>query len=220
MSLDEERGDDAGRGPAYRIETERLVLRCWKPTDAAPLKVAIDASLDHLRPWMAWAEQEPEELQAKVERLRRARGEFDLGQDFGYGIFDRAEREVLGAAGLHTRVGAEAREIGYWIHKQHTNRGLATEAAAALTKVAFLVDGVARVEIHCDPANARSLAVPRKLGFLHEATLRKRKVAPGGNRRDSMIWTLLAEAFPQSTAFKSTVTAFDAIGRKLALLEG
>jgi RimJ/RimL family protein N-acetyltransferase len=206
---------NSGRGPAYRVQTQRLVLRCWQPADAAPLKAAIDASLEHLRPWMPWAEHEPQELQAKVERLRRLRGEFDLGQDFGYGIFDRAETQLLGATGLHPRVGPDAREIGYWIHKDHINKGLATEAVAALTSVAFLVDGVARVEVHCDPQNARSLAVPRKLGFVHEATLRQRKVAAGGLLRDTMIWSVLADEFRNNPAFNVGTEAFDALGRKL-----
>jgi RimJ/RimL family protein N-acetyltransferase len=135
-------------------------MRCWEPADALLLKAAIDASLDHLRPWMPWAQHEPEELEAKIERLRRYRGNFDLGQDFVYGVFDRDETQVLGSSGLHTRVGKGAREIGYWIHADHVNQGLATETSAALTRVAFEVDVVGRVEIHCDPANERSAAVP------------------------------------------------------------
>ncbi len=71
-----------GPGPAYRIKTLRMVLRCWDPADAPLLKAAIDENLDHLRPWMPWAHDEPEELQAKIERLRVMRGKFDLGQDF------------------------------------------------------------------------------------------------------------------------------------------
>ena len=112
-----------GRGPAYRIHTERTVLRCWDPADAPLLKEAIDASLDHLRPWMPWAENEPEDLPAKVARLRRFRAEFDLGQNFIYGIFDREERRVLGGTGLHLRVGPGALEIGYWIRADETNQG-------------------------------------------------------------------------------------------------
>src|SRR5262249_8657453 len=101
----------SGQGPGYRIHPNRVVLRGWQPTDAPLLKAAIEASLEHLRPWMLWAQHEPEDLHSKIERLRRCRGEFDLGQDFIYGIFNRAETEVLGGTGLHTRVGAGAREI-------------------------------------------------------------------------------------------------------------
>jgi RimJ/RimL family protein N-acetyltransferase len=102
----------SGQGPAYRIHTQRLVLRCWQPADAPLLKAAIDANLEHLRPWMLWAQHEPTDRRGKIEHLRRCRGEFDLGQDFAYGMFARAETQVLGSTGLHTRAGAGAREMG------------------------------------------------------------------------------------------------------------
>lgn len=202
-------------GPAYRIHTPRLILRCWHPADAPLLKAALDESLDHLRPWMPWTKEEPQKLQDKVEWLRRARGKFDLGRDFVYGIFSRDESQVLGSTGLHTRVGEGAREIGYWIHKDHVNQGLATEAAAALTKVAFEIDEVKRVEVHCDPRNVRSAAIPRKLGFVHEATLRQRAVDADGEPRDTMIWTLLADEYPTSPAASAEIEAFDATGGRL-----
>lgn len=202
-------------GPAYRVHTRRLLVRCWDPADAPLVKAAIDASLEHLRPWMPWAENEPEDLQAKIERLRAWRGKFDLGQDFVYGVFSPDEKEVLGSSGLHTRVGEGAREIGYWIHVDHVNQGLATEVAGALTKVAFEVDGVQRVEIHCDPRNARSAAVPRKLGFMHEATLRQRTADAQGRRRDAMIWTLLVEEYETSMAERTEIEAYDAAGRRI-----
>ncbi len=108
-----------GPGPIYRISTQRMVIRCWQPGDAPLLKKAIDESREHLKPWMPWAHNEPETVQTYVDRTRRWRGMFDLGQDFVFGIFDRSEKIVLGGTGLHTRVGESAREIGYWIHKDH-----------------------------------------------------------------------------------------------------
>jgi RimJ/RimL family protein N-acetyltransferase len=212
-----ERTAPSGAGPAYRIHTRRLVLRCWHPQDAPLLKAAIDTSLEHLRPWMVWAQYEPTDLHRKIEHLRRSRGAFDLGEDFPYGIFNREETRVLGSTGLHTRVGAGAREIGYWIHQDYINQGLATEATAALTKVAFAIDQVTRIEIHCDPNNVRSSAVPRKLGFCHEATLRQRIRTPDGQPRDTMIWTLLANEYPTSPAAAAEIEAFDVIGRSLPL---
>ncbi|MGD8968100.1 MAG: GNAT family protein [Anaerolineae bacterium] len=202
-------------GPAYRIQTQRLIIRCWQPSDAALLKAAIEESLDHLRPWMPWAQDEPQELQDRVGWLRRARGKFDMDRDFVYGIFSPDESQVLGGTGLHTRVGEGAREIGYWIHQDYINQGLATETAAALTKVAFEVDEVNRVEIHCDPQNVRSAAIPRKLGFVHEATLRQRVADADGERRDTMIWTLFADEYPTSPAASAEIEAFDAIGQRI-----
>ena len=68
--------------PAYRINTPRLVLRCWDPADATLLSTAISESLDHLRPWMPWVQEEPQPIDARVNRLRRFRGDFDLDRDY------------------------------------------------------------------------------------------------------------------------------------------
>jgi len=202
-------------GPAYRIETERTVLRCYEPRDAAPLKSAVDASLDRLLPWLPWAHDEPQTLAAKIELLRQFRGKFDLGQDFIYGIFDPAETELLGGTGLHTRVGEGAREIGYWIATGHEGRGLVTETTAALVRVGFEIEHLARVEIHCDPANLRSIAIPRRLGFHHDGTLRQRIPQRHGPPTDRMIWTLLADEYTASPCSAAPVRAFDAIGRAI-----
>jgi len=197
-------------GPAYRVVTPRLIIRCWNPTDAPLFKAAIDVSIEHLLPWMPWAANEPTDLDTKIGLLRRFRGQFDLGQDFVYGIFDRDETEALGGTGLHTRLGTDAREIGYWVRADRINQGIAAETAAALTRVVFEIDRLDRVEIHCDADNVRSAAVPRKLGFTHEATLHKRRVA--GKVRDTLVWTLLAEDYPASPAARVEIEAFDAVG--------
>jgi RimJ/RimL family protein N-acetyltransferase len=124
--------ENARRTMPYRVESERLVLRCWQPDDARLLKEAVDSSLDHLRPWMPWAVYEPQSIEAKADRLRVFRGEFDLDRDYVYGILSRDERLALGSSGLHTRLDAGGLEIGYWIRTSHVGRGLATEAASAL----------------------------------------------------------------------------------------
>jgi RimJ/RimL family protein N-acetyltransferase len=182
------------------------------------MKAAIDASLEHLRPWMPWAAEEPQELQKKIASIRRFRGKFDLDQDYVYGIFDREETRVLGGAGLHTRVGPAALEIGYWIRGDAINQGYASEASAALTRVAFAVHGVHRMEIHCDPQNVRSAAVPRKLGYtLDDIRRQNLQFGEGGPWRDSMIWTLLEEEYPNTPCAAAEIEAYDAFGRQLRL---
>lgn len=200
------------KGPAYRIETERLVIRCWQPTDAPLLKDAIDESLPHLAPWMPWAAAEPETVDTKVRRIRRWRANFDADDDYIYGIFSRDETQVLGGSGLHTRAGDNAREIGYWIRGSHVRQGLATEMAAALTRVGFEVDGVGRIEIHCAPENHASAGVPRKLGYTHEATLRAGLARDDGSFRPTMIWTMLAAELASSPAANVRIRAHDCTG--------
>lgn len=203
------------KGPVYRVETERLVLRCWNPADAQMLKDAIDASIDHLRPWMSWIENEPQSLDEKIQLLRTFRSKFDRNEDFVYGVFDHDEQQVLGGTGLHTRRGDDAREIGYWIHVDHINKGYATEVSAALTHVAFELDEVRRVEIRCNVDNTASAAIPKKLRFTHEATRRRLLREADGSYSDTMIWTLLDDEYPNSPAANAAVAAFDAFGRRI-----
>jgi RimJ/RimL family protein N-acetyltransferase len=202
-------------GPAYRIRTPRLVVRCWEPQDAPRFTEAISASWHHLQPWFPWAQGSPPTLQANVALLRRWRGEFDLDRDFVYGIFSVDETLALGSSGLHTRRGQGVREIGYWIHADHVNRGYATETAAALTRVAFEIDGARHAEIHCLTTNAPSAAVARKLGYVHEADLRRRMAIKDDDYRDTMVWTMLAEEYPDSPAAEVTIEAYDAAGQRL-----
>ena len=201
---------------AYRIETRRTVIRCWNPQDAPLLEAAVDASRDHLHPWVPWA-HESQDLEERIELLRRFRGQFDLDQDYFYGIFNLDESRVLGGTGLHKRLGERAREIGYWIHVDYINQGYATEVVTALSRVAFEIEQVSRVEIHCDPGNVRSAAVPRKAGFTHEATLRNRYFESDGKPRDTMIWTLFADEYQGSPASEAEIKVFDVIGRPLTL---
>ena len=201
----------------YRIEiSDGPVLRCWEPRDAALLKDAVDSSLDHLRQWMPWAHGEPQSLGEKVELLRLFRGNFDLGQDYVYGIFSADESEALGGSGLHTRVGDGAFEIGYWIRASQVGRGIATITAAALTKVGIELGCADRIEIHVDPANEASCRIPRRLGYREEGTLRRRLPTAGGTpRRDAVIFSLLAEELAGSSAAATQLRAFDARGVEL-----
>jgi len=193
--------------PAYRIETERLVVRCYQPTDAPLLAESVTESVEHLKPWMPWAHDEPMPLEKKLEGVKRFRGMFDLSQNYIYGIFNPEETKLLGGTGLHPRLGDNELEIGYWIHKDYINKGLVTESSAALVQVAFEIIHVHRVEIHCDPGNLASASIPRKLGFTHEGTLRQK--TPFLDRwSDSMIWGLLETEYPNSPSSKIKIKVF------------
>jgi RimJ/RimL family protein N-acetyltransferase len=176
--------------PPERIETERFVLRRWSPRDAPRFKQALDSSLHELREWIPWALDEPSDLDVLEERLARYQEDFVSGRDALYAIMDPHEREVLGGVGLYRRVGPGAVEIGYWVRSDSTGRGLATRATAALTDVARGLPDVDRIEIHCDPRNGASVAIPRKLGYRWRETRVDGTEWPDGKPRDLMIWDL------------------------------
>ncbi|HEY3578200.1 MAG TPA: GNAT family protein [Gaiellaceae bacterium] len=198
----------------YRIETERLVIRCYEPRDAPLLKDAIDSSLDHLRPWMPWVEHEPQTLEEKTELLRGFRSAFDAGENFIHGIFRSDESELVGGTGLHPRIEEGGLEIGYWVRASAARQGFVTESTAALTRVGFEVCAADRIEIRIEPGNEASFGVPRKLGFVEEATLRRRLPGrAGGPLRDVTIFTMFREDFDPSIA--PGIRAFDARGEQI-----
>jgi RimJ/RimL family protein N-acetyltransferase len=202
--------------PPYRVVTDRVVARCWEPRDAPLLKEAVDSSLGELRPWMPWALSEPQTVEEKVQLLRRFRGQFDLGEGFVYGLFSPDESEVVGGSGLHARVGVGAFEIGYWIRSSMAGQGIATEVSAALTRVGFELCGADRIEIHVEPANEPSLRIPRKLGYVEEATLRRRLyAAPGGEPRDAVVFSLFRSDYPATPAASAQFEAYDALGKRV-----
>jgi RimJ/RimL family protein N-acetyltransferase len=199
----------------YRIVTERLELRCWDPCEAPALKAAVDGSLEQLRAFMPWAHEEPSTAAEMAELLRGFRAAFDRDESYFYGAW--MDGDVVGGPGLHRRVGDAALEIGYWIRAGSTRRGLATEAVSALTRAAFALWDVERVEIHVDPRNAPSLGVARRLGYAEEATLRRRlpPCPPGAPRGDVTIFSLLAEEFRASPLAAFPLAAYDAGGECL-----
>jgi RimJ/RimL family protein N-acetyltransferase len=205
----------AGRAPAYSVRTKRLTIRCWSASDAPEIKRAIDASLDHLRPWMPWAHNEPSTLADMASRLERFRANFVAGSDWVYGILDAGETRVIGGSGLHPRIGRDALEIGYWISADAVGNGFATETSAALTRVGFEISGVDRMEIRCDPGNAASAAIPARLGYRFDRTIVGNMTDHEGKARDTMVWVLTRDDYPASISASLAIEARDIDGGEL-----
>lgn len=201
----------------YRIETERLVIRPYDPQDAPLLKDAVERSREHLWPWMDWTPAEPEPLDDVVQRLRSFRAQFDADENWIMGIWAHDESTLLGGTGLHPRGGDGSLEIGYWVAVDAIGQGIATEATAVLARVCVELLDRDRVDLQIKPSNERSVNVARKLGFTHEATLRRRLPTRGGEpRADSMIFTLLREELADSPCMAYAYTAYDVLGNQLA----
>jgi RimJ/RimL family protein N-acetyltransferase len=202
----------------FKLVTPRLVIRPYTPVADAPLlKRAIDESLEHLKPWMPWAWNEPQSLEAKVDLLRGFRMAFDNGEDYTFGVFNLDETEIVAATGLHNRIAGNAREIGYWVHVNHCNKGIATEIVNALVKTCFEIEEYDGVELHCDVKNEISARVPVKCGFKLREVLIGNAPNVFGGKRDTMIWEMKQEDYAQSPAKKSAIKIFNVAGQELLL---
>ena len=183
--------------PPDRIVAGPILLRRYRSADVDKLLVTINESLEHLSPWMPWAQEQNTRV-GVATFVAGCEDGWKAGSDFNYGIWSRNEEEFVGGCGLHARIGAGAIEIGYWIAQKHTRRGYATRAARALIEAALAMPTITRVEIHCDEANVHSAAVARALGYRLDRIQTDEIQAPGEIGRE-MVWVL-----PKGSAAKGS----------------
>lgn len=149
--------------PPELIEDGALVLRRWLIGDAELLQRALSENVEHLRPWMSWMAEEPQDLEHRRAILARWEQEWHDGGDVYLAVI--LNGQVAGSSGLHRRRGPHTLEIGYWTHVAFLRQGVATRVARLLTNTALAVPGIRSVEIHHDHANAASSHIPQSLGF-------------------------------------------------------
>jgi RimJ/RimL family protein N-acetyltransferase len=205
--------DEHATWPAVRIETERLVLRPWAEQDLLDLYDAQMRNQPHLARFMPWATTLPT-LAEMHERVLQWQVKKPGQREVFYGVFT-PEGRVVGGTGYHERVGEYGLEIGYWIDLQFQGKGYVTEWVAAMTRLGIEVLELDRLEIHCDPLNTRSAAVPDRLGFTFEGVLPRRNRGSDGQPTDTKIFCLYASGYPTSPAADAQVRAWDALGRRL-----
>jgi RimJ/RimL family protein N-acetyltransferase len=171
--------------PDEVIEHGQVTLRRHRVGDVDAVFQAVTESLDHLRPWMPWAANYSRPSAA--EFLAKSERDWAAGNEYNYAI--RTDGTLIGSCGLMARIGPGGLEIGYWVHRAYTRRGLATAASAALVEQAFRLPGVDRVELVHDELNVASGGVPRKLGFT-EVERRPLEFRPPAGTGVGVVWRL------------------------------
>jgi RimJ/RimL family protein N-acetyltransferase len=203
----------------YKIETSRLIIRCYEPSDAIQMQKVIAESKEHLMTYMAWAKHEPETVDQKLVRIRDMRGKFDLDQDYTLGIFEKNTGNYIGSSGFHKRSDPNCLEIGYWISASNEGKGYITESTKALTKVGFDHLEIDRIEIKHHPSNIKSEAIPQKLGYECEGITKRRIQNSEGILIDQMNWVMFRESFLNSELKNEDIKVFDAMGREIVNAE-
>jgi ribosomal-protein-serine acetyltransferase len=155
------------------LKGKRLELIRTIPTLAFSevLFKTVDSNREHFKPWFPWVNQTLSSedsynyLLDKEEKTKRKEiieyGIYYLNQYIGnISIFD-----------LNNIV--KSGEIGYWISKEYTNKGLMTEAVKILEKEFFEHFEFNRLQIKCDILNEASKKVALNCNFKTEGVLRE-----------------------------------------------
>lgn len=168
---------------------DTLSLQLLEARHAIELYALVDANREHLGRWFPWVLEttDPQDSRTFIERglARFARG--DGFEPAGIREGDR----LVGCLGLHhVRRPVGKTELGYWLAQDAQGRGIATRTIEGLLPYLFREMELHRIEIRADPANARSRAVPERLGFTEEGVLRE-AAWDRGQRYDLVIYSLL-----------------------------
>src|SRR5579875_19223 len=112
-----------------------IELRQWRAALVEQLSAAVEANVEHLRGWMPWIADEPVSIPDRRRLLTLWESAWEAGTDHHYGIFDGDT--TVGSVGVMDRLGRGRREIGYWLDRAYTGRGIVTAAVRELTTVAL-----------------------------------------------------------------------------------
>ncbi|TMK57624.1 MAG: GNAT family N-acetyltransferase [Actinobacteria bacterium] len=171
------------------LKLDSLGVRPLGAEDAPELYALIEANREHLERWMPWAAGQD---LAGTERFI-AEAEEQFARDDGFQAKVAPEGQIVGVAGFHSIDWINRNtSIGYWLAADAQGKGTMSEVVRALVSHAFDEWDLHRVEIHCAPENARSRAIPERLGFREEARLRETELV-GGRYLDSVVYGLLEE---------------------------
>lgn len=182
---------------------ERVVLRSWRDEHAAALFAVLMASKEHLAPWFPWAAHYHALDDARAF-IRRQSGHWSLHKHIGLGLFRRTDQAFLGSVGVSVQDWAvPAFELGYWLGRDAEGQGYVSEAARVMTRFLFEAWRAERVAIRCDARNARSKAVPERLGFAFEGALRRDSLAPDGTIRDTLVYAMIPADYERAKATRS-----------------
>ena len=146
-------------------------MRLYGHDDLPHLYSTVVENLDHLHTYLAWATRDFKEESA-AQFITRSRWEADERKTLALGIFRNGT--LAGSAGFASFAWHSKRaEIGYWIAKKFEGKGIITNACRRLISHGFDELDLNRIEIRCAMENARSRAVPERLGFTLEGVIRQ-----------------------------------------------
>ncbi|HZO56671.1 MAG TPA: GNAT family protein [Bryobacteraceae bacterium] len=178
------------RWPLTTTKGVEFELRLLELRDADELFALADANREHLRPWLPWIAWTYSAADVK-KFLRSALKQFSEGDGFHAGVW--VEGRLAGCVGLHP-IDWHNRHvaIGYWLGREWEGHGLVTAGALAVTRYCFEELALERVEIRAATGNTRSRAVPERLGFTLEGTLRRVQNVDG-RWLDNAVYSILRD---------------------------
>jgi [ribosomal protein S5]-alanine N-acetyltransferase len=182
--------------PWFPFETERLLLRDFRPEDEPAIyEYASDPEVSRFADWG------PSDLSIVRGNLqRRLEDQHRWPRDsIEVAVELRRESRLIGTMRI-TEVDYLNRtaDFGYVFNRRYWGNGYATEATRALLDLAFSNLHLHRVWATCDVRNIASFRVLEKLGMRREGFFKK-DILQKGEWRDSYLYAVLADEWDSAS---------------------
>ena len=141
-----------------RLETERLILRGWRPDDFGPLAEI------HGDPEVMVFLGGVQERNDAWRALSSLAGHWAIRGYGKWAVERKSDGAMMGRVGLINPEGWPGLEVGWTLGRPYWGQGYATEAARAALDYAFVTQPVDRVISCIDSGNVASQAVAMRLG--------------------------------------------------------
>jgi len=150
--------------------TERIRISLSVPQYAEEIFALTERNRAFLRQWLPWLDKTMAIEDTRSFLNSQLHG-FAAGECLHVTIFH--DNVLVGVAGFnlidHTHGIAY---IGYWLGEEFNGHGIMTAVVRELIMIGREFYPLQKIEIRCATGNSRSRAIPERLGFTHEGTLR------------------------------------------------
>ncbi|HYC73875.1 GNAT family protein [Brevundimonas sp.] len=123
------------------------------------------------------------------------------GRDTPYAVRRQSDGRIVGTSSLHDLFPQHRRvELGSTFYHPDARGGAVNPASKRLLLQHAFDSGIVRVEIITDAINARSQAAIARLGAVREAVLRRHKITHTGRVRDTVMFAITDQDWPEVRA--------------------
>lgn len=176
------------------LVSDNLSLRFIKPEEAIGLFALVEKNRPYLREWLDWVDAQTGQEVSKTNILKRIE-RAEKGDMLDLGIY--LNGRLIGSMGFTKIVVKSGRaEIGYWLSEEFEGRGIMTDCVQALVSYGFRELKLHRIEIHCSTNNAKSSAIPERLGFKLDGIFRDGSFLYD-HFEDSKVYSVLEEEWKE-----------------------
>lgn len=158
----------------YNQVNQDIMLSLLEEDNAQTLFDLVTANKEFLSNWLSFPSVTNKMGDSKAF-IQNSLFRFVNKEGFWVGIW--YQESLVGSIGfLYFDWKVRKTEIGYWLGEAYTNKGIITKACAAMVSYAFKELELNKVEVKAAVKNLKSVAVPKRLGFKHEGTIRADEV--------------------------------------------